>query len=144
MAKSMQDEINEIKQYQMPEKAAQTNLWGTPQCTKGWERRCAQAISDECTCACGGHNHGTASLKRSAGEPIKIIKQRLFMKVEVYKKRMGYVASGTHGGNDYSFAGLSPMDAIEKAVNYIAERPVGEIRYPFKGEVKNITLEKKK
>jgi hypothetical protein len=55
----------------------------------------------------------------SNGEPIKSNKEILFMVVEVYKKRLGYVARGTLHGHPYSFAGFTHMEALEKALNFI-------------------------
>lgn len=34
------------------------DLFGNPQCTRGWEMRCANAQCPECICNCGGANHG--------------------------------------------------------------------------------------
>lgn len=116
----------------------QANLWGTPQCTKGWDARCAQALKTDCECACDGANHGVDSPNRSVGEPIKNLKEKLIMTVEVYKKRLGYIASGTHNGNDYSFAGFAPMEAIEKALNYIAQKPTPKLKITYLGNIESI------
>jgi hypothetical protein len=44
------------------------------------------------------------------------------MAVEIYKKRMGYVARGTHAGKPYSFAGFTAIEAIEKALTFIGAK----------------------
>lgn len=49
----------------------QTDLFGNPQCTRGWESRCANAQCDECKCGCGGANHG---IKRHEYSEEKVIK----------------------------------------------------------------------
>lgn len=41
------------------------NLFGEIQCTLGWEYRCGQASCEDCSCACGGKNHGKFAGKRT-------------------------------------------------------------------------------
>lgn len=92
-------------------------LFGEKHCTRGWERRCAQALSEKCTCDCGGENHGADRPSRE--RPIIIKKEKHIMTIEVYKPRLGYVAKGVHNGQPYSFAGFTILEAMTKALNFL-------------------------
>jgi len=43
--------------------------FSTPQCGRGWSKRCAASHSKKCRCRCGGANHGAALRDRETGIP---------------------------------------------------------------------------
>lgn len=71
------------------------NLFGEIQCTPGWEYRCGQASCEDCSCACGGKNHG-----------------KVLAKPEDVSMKKGFIGNYEIGELSYLSKGTGPLTVI--------------------------------